>query len=425
MGVLLHFVLPVLQWAGFGQLITADADQPAMNPTSRLYLVETVTVWKSPDNQTSARQARFSGDESRVAWIVSSGEIMVYDLSADRTTTVWKPVSRGEVEEITWGPTNILAACVRLDNGEKSERCIVLWAADGNSRLLKNTSGAKTVAWREDGHALAFAADDGLYHYDLELGQTVKLADSEQGWRPERAPAHEDLQFVGKLVAARISGTMRWILAGLGSPTIQLGECRGLVPDMERKRLYLVPWLAGPTKISRGAGVAWVEMEPLVAGLHSPANKSVLQPERHILVPFAPGGPYWLVDVWDWHYPTTLRVTADGRHVRFIGVRADVLAETPWREMCLWEVPADGSVLPVPVVKLGAPLKRLDVGNTHAIGWRPAFENDVILVDLTGRRAWRLPDGLNLQRDNTDVATGRLLIAAARGNDVVLIRLKE
>jgi len=131
------------------------------------------------------------------------------------------------------------------------------------------------------------------------------------------------------------------------------------------------------------------------------------------------------VDVWDWHYPTTLRVSKDGTAVTFVGVRPDVLSETPWREMCLWEVPTDGSSLPTAILKLGPPFKRIDVGDSHAIGWRPSFEKDAILVDLAGRRAWRLPDGLDLQRENTDFAAGRMLLGAARGADVVLIGLTE
>ncbi|MGQ9662331.1 MAG: hypothetical protein ACUVWX_08360 [Kiritimatiellia bacterium] len=405
----------------------AQTTMGVTNPVARLALREIKTLWKAPNQNINARQARFNRGETQLAWSLSNGEVMVHDLKEGWIRTVWKPPMRGTVQNIAWGPAAHLAACVRLEGEENVERKILIWSPQNGLLTIEGTSGAKTVTWRDDGKALGFATDDGLYHCDLEQRRIEKLAGGLTGWRPRHAPAWEDLMFVGTAVVARASGTMRWVIVRPGAPALDLGECRGVAPDLPRQRLYLIPWLAGPTKIPRGAGVAWINLGTAFSRAASSTDPTVptLQPERHGVVPFTPGAPYWLVDVWDWHYPTTLRVTQDGKTITFIGVRPDVLSETPWREMCLWEVPADGSSLPIPVLKLGPPFKRIDVGDTHVIGWRPSFEKDVVLVDLVGRRAWRLPDGLGLQRDNTDFAAARLLLGAARGEDVVLIALSE
>ena len=209
---------------------------------------------------------------------------------------------------------------------------------------------------------------------------------------------------------------MRYTLVFPDKKKVDLGECRGLAPDPQRNRLYLVPWLAGPVKIPRGAGVAWID----------PESK---KPERKVIVPDRPatggGKPYWLVDIWDWHYPTTLRVSKDGRTLTFAGVKAGVLSRNPWREFCIWRVPADGSKPPEAAAEAGAIFKRLDVGDTHCIGWRYALENACVFLDLPRGRAWRLPKGFYVQRANSDAVPGKLLVGGARGKDVVLFRLAE
>ncbi len=212
-------------------------------------------------------------------------------------------------------------------------------------------------------------------------------------------------------MTARAAGSANWILAWPDGRTLDLGDCRGVLPDPTRNRLFLVPWLTGPVHIPRGAGIVRLDL-------------TADPPTRHTVAPYATDAPYWLVDIWDWEYPSAVRLAPDGETLTFVGVQAGVLSSNVWRELRLWQVPADGSRLPEPLVDMGMVFKRFDVGRHYGIGWRYYLETAIVLVDFRARQAWKLPEGFDVQRTNTDVLVERKLVAAARGNEVVLIQLK-
>jgi hypothetical protein len=395
-----------------------------------LRVAEEKTLWKADEKKLGARLARFAPDGEKLAWAVSGedagGGLMVADLAAGEVTTLWKAPAGGSVEYLAWSPKGHLAACVRVVEEDKVTRSIVL-SAGGSSEAegLPLTEGAYRLAWRGDGKALAFSTKAGLFLYEIQrlearitlpVGKAIPLAEVPAEKAPPKGPAFEDLVFYGNGVAARRAGTMGYLLGFPDGKEVDLGECRGLCPDPERGRIYLVPWLAGPTRIPRGAGVAWID----------PAAE---KPVRKVIVPDRPapvgGRPYWLVDVWDWHYPTTLRVSPDGKSVTFLGVRAGLPAENPWREFRAWRAPADGSAPPQPAAPAGAIPKRIDVGREYAIGWRYSIDQAVLFYDLAAGRAWRLPEKFYVQRANTDANVKELIVAGARGKDVVLFRLEE
>ncbi len=401
-----------------------------MNPRADMKVAEEKILWKNEGKKLGARMARFSPDGKRLAWAVNGeadgGGLFVMNSSAAKPTCLWKAPQGASVEYLSWSPKGDLGACVRVVEGDKVTRSIVI-SAGGSTQAegLVFTEGAYRLAWRGDGKALAFSTKSGLFLYEIQrskasiafpVGKAIPLVEVPAKQQASKGPAFEDLAFYKNAVAARRAGTMGFVLKFPHGKTVNLGECRGLAPDPERGRLYLVPWLAGPTKIPRGAGVAWID----------PAAE---KPVRKVIVPDRPaeggGKPYWLVDVWDWHYPSTLRVSGDGKSVLFAGVKAGVPAKTPWREFCLWRVPADGSKEPEVLCEAGSIPKRIDVGNSHAIGWRYALENACLLYDLAGGRAWRLPKGFYVQRGNSDAVFGdQILVAGARGKDVTLFRLE-
>jgi hypothetical protein len=401
-----------------------------VNPVATLKVVETKTLWKAPVGEVGegkkkrrallgARQARFSPDGDRLAWAasgsVAGGGLMVVRPPDGEVEVLWKAPAGSGVERLLWGPKRDLAACVRVVAGEKVRRFVVLSRRDEKRAAeLPGSDGAYRLAWRPDGKALALSTKTTLALYDLKAGKAAKLVEVPAEKAPPKGPAFADLVFYKNAVVARRVGTMRYTLVFPEGKTVDLGECRGLAPDPERNRLYLVPWLPGPVKIPRGAGVAWVNPE---------ADK----PERTVIVPDRPakegGKPYWLVDVWDWHYPSTLRVSKDGKTVTFAGVKAGVLSKNPWREFCIWRAPADGSKPPEVLCAAGNIPKRFDVGDTHCVGWRYHIDNACVLFDLVGGKCWRLPRGFYVQRANTDALPEKLIIAGARGGDVTLFKL--
>ncbi len=413
--------------------LAGEAAAPKMNPQARLKVVKSTTLWKNAGKKLGARMARFSPDGSKLAWAVNGtdagGGLFVADVATGKVLTpwpaptgAWKAPAGGSVEFLDWGPKGDLAACVRTVKGDKVKRFIVL-APGAVYPSVPETDGAYRLAWSADGKTLAFSTKAGLFLHKLifgdgglapPIGKSIKLVEVPEKQRPKKGPAFEDLLFYKNAVAARRVGTMRYTMVFPGEKTVDLGECRGLAPDPKRNRLYLVPWLAGPVKIPRGAGVAWID----------PESK---KPERKVIVPDRPatggGKPYWLVDIWDWHYPTTLRVSKDGKTLTFAGVKAGVLSKNPWREFCIWRVAADGAKPPEAAAEAGVIFKRLDVGDSHCIGWRYALENACVFLDLAGGRAWRLPKGFYVQRANSDAVPGKLLVGGARGKDVVLFRL--
>jgi hypothetical protein len=389
-------------------------DKPVVNPRASLKLAESKTVWSSPDGKLAAQRARFSPDGKRLAWFLSDGTVMIHDLGG-ASRAVWQPPTggKGRVEDLVWAPRGELGACVSWEAEDKSRAGgVVVWSNEkASASLLEGTAGAARLAWGADGR-LAFSTKDALYLWEPAAAKAAKLLDQVEGWRPKGAPAYEDIAFAGVAVIARAAGSMRWTLAAPGGRRADLGECRGAAPDVDRGRLYLVPWLAGPAQVPRGAGVAWTNLRKESAA-------------RQTVVPSGPDGAYWLPDVWDWHYPSTLRVSPDGKTLSFLGVQVGVPSANPWREFCLWRVPCDGSAPPVAVAELGPIFKRIDVGRTWAIGWRYEVDNACLLVDLVGGRAWKLPESVEVQRTNTDVLVDRLLVGAARGKDMVVMRLEE
>ena len=393
----------------------APAAAAEVNPTARLKVVKTTTLWKSPDGKVSAQRARFTHDGKLLAWFTTDGKLM-YTFLTDPTRVISYSVpDGGTVTHVALSPAGILPACVRIVKAGQVVRAVAMLRRSSTELyIVKGTDGAYNAASRAGSTSLAFSTKTALFHYDRETGKTVKLLDQQKGWRPKKAPAYEDLVLAGKKVAARAAGTMRWWLAEPGKKALELGELRGLCPDPKRNRLYAVPWLAGPARIPRGAGLVCID----------PREK---QPKRRVVVPFdhTTGRPYWLVDIFDAMYPTTLRVSPDGKTLTFCGVKAGVLSKNAWREFCIWRVPADGSAPPKAVAKCGPIFKRIDVGDTHFIGWRYKIDNAVVLGDLKSGKAWRLPKNFYVQRVNTDVLVDKLLVGAARGKEVVLIQLAE
>ncbi|MFW6158259.1 MAG: hypothetical protein ACOC8E_02745 [Planctomycetota bacterium] len=384
-----------------------------VEPTARLKVVETTTLWKSPDGKVSARLARFSPDKRRLAWCTADGSVFTHDLKTGKTAVVDKGGGEAGVGGLTWSATNDLAWCVRSDP-ETRYASFKSWTR-GTGGCIADAGGAMRVAWRADSKALAFSTKTKLELYDFDV--TIKeprLLDQQKGWRPKGAAAYEDLVFVGDRVAARAAGTMKWWLAGRKKKAIALGELRGLCPDPKRNRLFAVAWQAGPVGIPRGCGVVCFDLS------ETPLKRTTIVPFDHI-----GDEPYWLVDIWNAAYPTTLRISPDGKTLTFCGVKAGALSENAWREFCIWRVPSDGSEPPAAVAKCGPIFKRIDVGDTHFIGWRYKIDKAIVLGDLTRGVVWRLPDDFYVQRVNTDVLVDRLLVGAARGKDVVLMQLAE
>jgi len=412
--LLCAFVFCVMGPIGLMGPIRCASAAAAVNPTARLKIVKTTTLWKSPDGKVSAQRARFSPYGRWLAWFTSNGKVFLADMRNNKVTTLAAPPV-STFSDLVWSRRRKLALCVRtVKDGTVTRWVAVVRPKQANLELVKDTTGAYNVAWRDDDKAIAFSTKTALLHRDLRAGKTVKLLDQQKGWRPKQAPAYQDLVFVGGTVAARAAGTMKWWLVAPGKKPVALGECRGLRPDPERNRLYIVPWLAGPVKIPRGAGVVCTD----------PREK---HPKRRVVVPFdhTTGKPYWLVDIFDAMYPTTLRLSPDGKTLTFCGVKAGVLSKNAWREFCIWRVPADGSKPPEAVARCGPIFKRIDVGDTHFIGWRYKIDPAIVLGNLKNLRAWRLPKDFYVQRRNTDVLVDELLVGAARGKDVVLIRLEE
>jgi hypothetical protein len=433
---------PVLLLAAL--LASAGAAEPAAkaNPKAELRIAEKKVLWQSGEDTGQSGRARFSPDGKKLAWMLygnrklpadpkadpkappppavpakGAGQVLVADLESGKVATVWEPAAPGMVHELAWSPAGDLAACVRWGKAgeEKSGSGLVFLAAGAEqAKLIAGTEGAKVLAWRADSKALAFSTDEALFLYDVAAGKAVgagfKPAPTQ--WRPKGSSAFDDLGFCGDRVIARQSGTARYLL-----DKRELGEFRAVVPSPDGQRLYVVPWLVGPTKISRGAGVGWLD----------PAAE---KPEVHVIVPDRPaeggGKPYWLVDVWDWHYFSTLRVSADGKELTFCGVKAGELAPNAWREFCVWQVPADGSAAPKALAEMGPIFKRIDAsGRDWAIGWRYDLDRATVLADTVHGRAWRIPEEAGAMREQTDVALGKLLVATARGEDVLLVRLEE
>ena len=269
-----------------------------VNPTARLKVVKTTTLWKSPDGKIGAQQARFSPDGRRLAWFTTGGELLIADLRANNKITKYD-YSQFKLSRLTWGSSDRCAVCTRVK--DKFGLPVVARLDFGDDDVLGGAAGAHNIAWRANGEHIAFSTKDALRQIELATDKTVKLLDQQKGWRPKGAPAYEDLVFVGDKVAARAAGTMKWWLAEPGKEAVALGELRGLCPDPKRKALYAVPWKAGPVGIPRGAGIV----------RRHPWHKRLM---GKVIVPFdhTSGKPYWLVDIFDATYPTTLRVSADG-----------------------------------------------------------------------------------------------------------------
>lgn len=393
----------------------AAGAEPIMNPRQRLEIKETRILWTAGDasNNVTATQARFSPDGRHLAWRLGNGAVMIHTLADGHTRTAWSAKQHGgHIADLVWSPCNRLAACRRAKKETPNRNALWVMEPDGTGRVLDGIDGAERLAWRADGRALAFSTQAALFLHDFDTGRTTKLLDPSEAWRPRGSPAYENMIFVGMSVAARTAGSAAWTLAHPDGRALDLGACRGLAPDPARQRLYIVPWLAGPTKIPRGAGIVRLDL-------------SRDPPTRETIVPYATDAPYWLVDIWDWEYPSALRVAPDGQTLTFVGVQAGVLASNAWRECRLWQVPSDGSLPPEPKADMGLIFKRFDVGAAYGIGWRYNIESAVVLVDFESQRAWKLPNDLDVQRANTDMLIARRLIGAARGNDVVLIQLES
>jgi hypothetical protein len=432
---------------------------PKANPAAKLKIAEKKVLWQSGADTGQSGRARFSPDGKRLAWLLygeakpaaepkpaadpkdpgdpkpaaepktppapavpakGAGQILVAEVETGKASAVWEPAGAGRVHDLAWSPAGDLAGCVQWGKRgeEKSGSGVVLLPAGGEkAKLLPGTEGAKALAWRADSKALAYAADDALFLYDLAAGKAVKLLDGTKGWRPKGAPAFDDLVFCGERLAAREAGSARWWLGAGGQKWQPLGEFRAVAPAPDGQRLYAVPWLVGPAKIPRGAGVAWL-------------NPGEQEPKPQVIVPDRPadGGskPYWLVDVWDWHYFSTLRVSADGKSLTFCGAKAGELSPNAWREFCVWQVPADGSAPPKALCELGPIFKRIDAsGRDWAIGWRYDLDRATVLVDTVRGRAWRIPEEAGAMREQSDVCLDKLLVATAAGNAVNLVRLEE
>jgi hypothetical protein len=430
----------------------ASAGEAKVNPTAELKIADKKVLWQSGENTGQAGRARFSPDGKRLAWITGgnrkpaadakadpkappppavpakgAGQVLVADVESGKVSAVWEPAAPGTVYELAWSQAGDLAGCVRWGKAgeDGSGSGLVLLAAGAEkAKLLAGTDGAKALAWRGDSKAIAFSTDNGLLVYDLAAGKAAKLLDAGKDWRPKGATAFEELTFCGERVIARQSGTMRWFLdGGELSPKV---EFRAVVPSPDGRRLYLVPWLVGPTKIPRGAGLVWLDLDLEKIALGT-------------VVPGIPAGggagtggggesatrPYWLVDVWDWHYYSTLRVAADGKTLTFCGVKAGELSANAWREFCVWQVPADGSAAPKALCEMGPIFKRIDAsGRDWAIGWRYDLDRATVLADIVRGRAWRIPEEAGAMREQTDVRLDKLLVATARGEDVLLVRLE-
>jgi len=390
-----------------------------VHPTARLKVVKTTTLWKSPDGKVGARLARFSPEGRWLAWTTSDNQVFLADLKTKKTLRPWKtgpfPATFRDLVWPAYEPIRgrAIAACL-VSTADKPVRVIVIPMLRGGYDLVGGAFGAYNAAWKAEGRHLAFSTKDALCQIDLATDKAVKLLDEQKGWRPKGAPAYENLVFVGDKVAARAAGTMKWWLAEPGKKAVELAELRGLCPDTKRKALYAVRWKAGPVGIPRGAGIVRID-------LTKPDTKP------HTVVPFdhTTGKPYWLVDIFDATYPTTLRVSPDGVTLTFCGVKAGVPSKNAWREFCIWRVPSDGSAPPKVVAECGPIFKRIDVGDTHFIGWRYKIAPAVVLGDLKNGKAWRLPKDFYVQRVNTDVLVDKLLVGAARGKDVVLMQLAE
>jgi hypothetical protein len=388
-----------------------NASAAEVNPTARLEVVQTTTLWKSPDGKIGAQRARFSPDGKWLAWFTGKGEIGLAPLRDGNKVTMLATWPNSTITDLVWSKQSMLAACLRSVKADGELRQVaVVRPGETEARLILDTSGAYNVAWRADGKAIAFSTKTALFHRDFATGRTVKLLDGQKGWRPKGAPAYADLVFYGHRTVARVSGTMTWNIATRREGSALLTFVRGVCPDASRGRLFTVPWTPGPVGIPRGCGVTRIAR-------HLPSS---VVPSGH-----STGKPYWLVDIWDATYPTTLRVSADGKTLTFCGVKCGVPSENAWREFCIWRVPADGSEPPTAVAKCGNIFKRIDVGDTHFIGWRYKIDNAIVLGDLTRGKAWRLPDDFYVQRVNTDVLVDKLLVGAARGKDVVLMQLAE
>jgi hypothetical protein len=107
-------------------------------------------------------------------------------------------------------------------------------------------------------------------------------------------------------------------------------------------------------------------------------------------------------------------------------VKAGELAANAWREFCVWQMPADGLAPPKVLCELGPIFKRIDAsGRDWAIGWRYDLDKAMVLADLVHGRAWRIPEETGAMREQTDVLLDKLLVATARGDDVLLVKLEE
>ncbi len=392
----------------------APAFAAEVNPTARLKVVKTTTLWKSPDGKVGAQRARFSPDQRWLAWFTSGGTVCLADLKNANKPMTFAAPPVSTFSDLAWSRQNQLAVCVRTaQKGKVTRQVAIARPRQGDLDLVKDTLGAYRVAWRDDGRAIAFSTKTALLHRDLKTGKTVKLLDQQKGWRPKGAPAYEDLVFFQHYILARTAGDMRWNMAAPRYGTMLFLPTRGFCPDTPHKRLYLVRWRIGPVGIPRGCGVVALDHTDII-------SEKLIVPSDHTV-----GKPYWLVDIWDATYPTTLRVSADGKTLTFCGVKAGVLSKHAWREFCIWRVPSDGSKPPEVAAKCGNIFKRIDVGDTHFIGWRYKIDNAIVLGDLTRGKAWRLPKDFYVQRVNTDVLVDKLLVGAARGKDVVLIQLGE
>jgi len=399
-------------------LTGSSAYAAEVNPTARLQTVKTTTLWKSPDGKVSARLARFSLDGRYLAWATSDNHVMLADLAAALKVRSWRTGQGPAVfSALVWPPQGLPAVSYGTSDGTRINLILQPNDRDDDFALLSRANdgrGAYNLAWRADGRYIAFSTRAALRQTDFLAGTRAELLDEQKGWRPKGAPAYEDLVFVGDRVAARAAGTMKWWLAEPKKKPVALGGLRGLCPDPKRNRLYAVAWQAGPVGIPRGCGVVCFDLTK------PNAKPGVIVPFDHTT-----GKPYWLVDIFDATYPTTLRVSPDGKTLTFCGVKANVQSKNAWREFCIWRVPADGSKPPIAVTECGNIFKRIDVGDTHFIGWRYKLDPAVVLGDLKSGKAWRLPKDFYVQRVNTDVLVDKLLVGAARGKDVVLIQLAE
>ncbi|MFO7898802.1 MAG: hypothetical protein R6V58_07040, partial [Planctomycetota bacterium] len=365
---------------------TASAAQ--IEPTARLKVVKTTTLWKSPDGKVGAQRARFSPDKRWLAWFTTDGTVCTANLQNNRRVRSFRAPADSTFSDLVWSRQSQLAVCVRtIGKDGVTRRVAVARPEQGNLDLLTGTNGAYNVAWRDDGKAIAFSTKTALFHRDFATGKTENLLDGQKGWRPKGAPAFEDLVFHGERVIARTSGTMNWRAAAPGGGASMFVPVRGFCSDAPRDRLYMVRWLPGPVGIPRGCGVSgsiFPVKQPDATGRDEASDLKA----RDLPAPVVPfdhtaAKPYWLVDIWDATYPTTLRISPDGKTLTFCGVKAGVLSKNAWREFCIWRVPSDGSKPPAAVARCGPIFKRIDVGDTHFIGWRYKIDKAVVLGDLT------------------------------------------